>query len=169
MVMVAPVIPAVTDSELENILEAAKDAGALAAGYVMLRLPWEVKDLFEDWLRTHQPGKAAHVMSLMRQMHGRDPKLTIEENAPSVAAEDETQILEPDLATPLPTPYRKNEHYSSQWGVRQRGSGQLAQMIEQRFRLAVKRLGLDRWRDLKLDTTRFKVPPAAGDQMTLTL
>jgi len=70
MVLAAPVIPFVTDAELEDILEAARDTGALAAGYVMLRLPWEVKDLFRDWLDAHVPLKAAHVMSLVQQMRG---------------------------------------------------------------------------------------------------
>jgi len=70
MVMVAPVIPFVTDAELEQILEAAKEAGALAAGYVMLRLPYEVKDLFREWLDAHVPLKAKHVMSLVQQMRG---------------------------------------------------------------------------------------------------
>jgi DNA repair photolyase len=69
-VLVAPVIPALTDGELEAILGAARKAGAGSAGYVLLRLPREVKGLFEDWLAQHQPGRAEHVMSLLRQMHG---------------------------------------------------------------------------------------------------
>jgi DNA repair photolyase len=69
-VMVAPVIPALTDHELEGILEAAAAAGAQWAGYVLLRLPHEVKDLFREWLATHYPDRAAHVMSLVQQMRG---------------------------------------------------------------------------------------------------
>jgi DNA repair photolyase len=69
-VMVAPVIPAVTDHELEAILEAAHGAGAQSASYVLLRLPHELKDLFRDWLQAHLPDRAAHVMSLVRQMRG---------------------------------------------------------------------------------------------------
>ena len=69
-VMVAPVIPFLTDSQLEPILEAAADAGAGSAGYVLLRLPFEVKELFKDWLDKHFPLKADHVMSLVRQMRG---------------------------------------------------------------------------------------------------
>ena len=69
-VMVAPVIPAITDPELESILEAARDAGARSAGYVLLRLPHEIKDLFRDWLAQRFPERAEHVMSLIRQMHG---------------------------------------------------------------------------------------------------
>jgi DNA repair photolyase len=72
-VMVAPVIPALTDHELERILEACAAAGARWAGYVLLRLPYEVKDLFRGWLAEHYPERAAHVMSLIRDMRdGRE-------------------------------------------------------------------------------------------------
>jgi DNA repair photolyase len=72
-VMVAPVIPALTDHESERILEAAAAAGATAASYVMLRLPHEVAALFREWLQTHEPLKAAHVMSRVRALRaGRD-------------------------------------------------------------------------------------------------
>jgi DNA repair photolyase len=72
-VLVAPVIPAITDHELEAILEAARQAGASSAGYVLLRLPYEVKDLFREWLAAHYPDRAAHVMSLIHQArNGRD-------------------------------------------------------------------------------------------------
>ncbi|HEX3845588.1 MAG TPA: PA0069 family radical SAM protein [Steroidobacteraceae bacterium] len=69
-VMVAPVIPALTDHEMEGILEAAAAAGARWAGYVLLRLPYEVKDLFREWLAAHYPDRAEHVMSLVQQMRG---------------------------------------------------------------------------------------------------
>ena len=69
-VNVAPVVPFLTDSELEAILASAADAGAGHASYVLLRLPWEVAPLFRDWLQTHFPLKAAHVMSRMQQMRG---------------------------------------------------------------------------------------------------
>jgi DNA repair photolyase len=69
-VMFAPVIPALNDEELENVLTAAKDAGALSAGYVLLRLPLEIKDLFREWLEESFPDRAKHVMSLVRQMRG---------------------------------------------------------------------------------------------------
>ncbi|MEQ1527309.1 MAG: PA0069 family radical SAM protein [Gallionella sp.] len=67
-VMVAPVIPFLTDSELENLLQAAQENDARSAAYTLLRLPYEVKDLFKDWLVTHYPLKAEHVMSRMREM-----------------------------------------------------------------------------------------------------
>src|SRR5262245_46040707 len=69
-VMVAPIIPFVNDRHMEEILERAREAGATAAGYVLLRLPYEVAPLFKDWLATHYPLQADHVMSLVRQMRG---------------------------------------------------------------------------------------------------
>jgi DNA repair photolyase len=69
-VMAAPVIPFLTDAELEKILEAAHQHGARSAGYTLLRLPYELKDLFKDWLSTHYPLKAEHVMNRMREMRG---------------------------------------------------------------------------------------------------
>jgi DNA repair photolyase len=69
-VNVAPVIPFLTDSELESILEGAANAGASTAAYTLLRLPWEVKDIFRAWLEEHFPLKAAHVMSRVHQMRG---------------------------------------------------------------------------------------------------
>ena len=69
-VLVAPVIPMITDMHLEHILEAAREAGAQSAGYVLLRLPHELKDIWREWLRLHYPDRAEHVMSLIRQMRG---------------------------------------------------------------------------------------------------
>ncbi len=69
-VMVAPVIPGLTDHEMEAILEAAREAGASRAGYVVLRLPREIKDLFREWLAAHAPNKAKRVIRLVREMRG---------------------------------------------------------------------------------------------------
>jgi DNA repair photolyase len=69
-VLVAPVIPAITDHEMEDILAAAKAAGATRAGYVLLRLPHELKILFREWLDEHYPDRAKHVMSLINQARG---------------------------------------------------------------------------------------------------
>lgn len=63
-------IPMINDCELEKILQSAKDAGALYAGYTFIRLPYEVKDLFKEWLAKHYPDRAEHVMSLIKQMRG---------------------------------------------------------------------------------------------------
>lgn len=67
---VAPVIPFLTDHELETLLEQGREAGATAAGYILLRLPWELKELFRNWLENHFPLKAAHVMSRVQEMRG---------------------------------------------------------------------------------------------------
>ena len=72
-VMFAPVIPGLNDHELEAVLGRAAEAGAMAAGYVVLRLPREIKDLFREWLEAARPDRARKVMSLVRQMRqGRD-------------------------------------------------------------------------------------------------
>ena len=128
-VLVAPVIPALNDSEIERILAAAAEAGALSAGYVLLRLPREVKDLFVEWLAVHAPDKAKRVMGLVRDTRG-------------------------------------GRDYDSRWGKRMTGTGAYAEMIARRFRLASRRLGLDR-RDWTLDTSRFQPPARAGDQLSL--
>ena len=131
-VSVAPVIPQLTDKDLEGILEAAAAHGARLATWVMLRLPREVKDLFRDWLAQHYPLRAAHVMSLVQQVRGG----------------------------------RDND---PQFGSRMRGQGQFADLIARRFALACKRLGLNEDRTLRLDTTRFRPPKAAGAEAQLDL
>ncbi len=125
--MVAPVIPMITDMELEQILAAAKEAGARSAGYVLLRLPLEIAELFEEWLTSHFPDRAAHVMSLIRQSRG-------------------------------------GKNYDSRFGVRMKGEGVFAELLSQRFKLAIKRLDLNRRGDYGLDCTQF-CPP--GAQMLL--
>jgi DNA repair photolyase len=119
-VMVAPVIPQLNDRDLEAILAASADAGASDAGYILLRLPREVQPLFRDWLDAHYPLRAAHVMSLMRQLHG-------------------------------------GRAYDAAFGVRQLGNGPFAELLSQRFAIALRRCGLDRKAPL-LDTSHF-VPP----------
>ncbi len=76
-VMVAPMIPGLTDKSIEEVLEAAAAAGAQAAGWIMLRLPHEVKPLFKEWLVTHYPLRATHVMNIVRDVRGgreNDPR-----------------------------------------------------------------------------------------------
>lgn len=121
-VMSAPMIPGLTCHELESILEAAQAAGATRAGMTLVRLPYEIKDLFVEWLEAHAPDRAARVLSLIRQC--REGKL----NDP-------------------------------EFGTRMVGSGPVAEAIQARFRLAVKRLGLDAPRRA-LDCSKFKVPTA---------
>jgi len=129
-ILVAPIIPALTDHEMEKILEAAVEMGARWAGYVMLRLPYEVKDLFREWLAEHHPQRAAHIMSLIHDVRGgRD-------NDPN-------------------------------FGSRMRGTGPVAQLIRNRFQVAHRRLGLDAFERISLDTTLFRRPGIAGAQMNL--
>ena len=130
-VMVAPVVPAITDHEMEAILEAAAQAGARWAAYVLLRLPYEIKDLFREWLAQHFPDRAAHVMSLIRDMRdGRD-------NDPN-------------------------------FGSRMRGTGPIAELLRNRFKVACKRLDLNSGgREIPQPTHLFRPPAVAGSQFTL--
>ncbi|WP_299258020.1 PA0069 family radical SAM protein [uncultured Kushneria sp.] len=121
-IITAPMIPMINDMELEKLLQAGLDAGATSAGYTLLRLPLEVRPLFEQWLLEHFPDRAAHVMSLIRQSRG-------------------------------------GRDYDSRFGHRLRGEGPFADLLAQRFRLSIRRLGLNRRREEeRLDTTRFAPP-----------
>ncbi|MDB5863886.1 MAG: radical protein, partial [Betaproteobacteria bacterium] len=128
-VLVAPVVPFLTDQQIEPVLETAWEHGARQAGYVLLRLPWEVKDLFKDWLERNYPLKAKHIMSRVHEMReGRD-------NDPS-------------------------------FGTRMIGSGKFAELLEQRFDIACKRIGFNARRGRSLDKALFRVP-GKPDQMQL--
>ncbi|TMM54713.1 PA0069 family radical SAM protein [Sulfitobacter sabulilitoris] len=104
-VMASPLIPALTDPELEAILAAGAGAGAEHAGWIMLRLPREVSPLVRDWLARHFPDRAGRIMARLREMHG-------------------------------------GKDYDATWHRRMRGEGPYADVIAQRFDLAVRRLGL---------------------------
>jgi DNA repair photolyase len=69
-VMAAPIVPAINDSEIERILQAGREAGATEAGFVLLRLPMELKELFREWLATEFPERAARAINILRSMHG---------------------------------------------------------------------------------------------------
>ncbi len=130
-VMVAPVVPAITDHEMEAILEAASGAGARWAAYVLLRLPYEIKDLFREWLAQHFPDRAAHVMSLIHDMRGgRD-------NDPN-------------------------------FGARMRGTGPIAELLRNRFKIACRRLNLSSGgREIPSPTHLFRPPIVEGSQFRL--
>ncbi len=128
-VMVAPIIPGLNDHEIEGILEAAHDAGATDAGYVVLRLPLELKELFREWLATEFPDRAKRVVSILRSMHG-------------------------------------GKDYIAEFGIRQKGSGPYALQIASRFRLALKRLGMNQ-RHLRLRCDLFQPPVPTGGQLSL--
>lgn len=128
-VMTAPVIPAINDHELEDLLAAAAGAGAGHAAWILLRLPNEVADLFRDWLQVHFPDRADHVLSLVSQSRGgraNDPR----------------------------------------FGFRMTGTGPFAALIERRFALAARRLGLARVSS-DLDCSRFRVPGSDSPQLGL--
>jgi len=126
-VLVAPLIPALTDTELETILEQARQVGAQHAGYILIRLPHELKDMFQDWLYTHEPLKAKHVLNQIREMRG-------------------------------------GQLYDNRFGVRMRGTGEYASIIQKRFNLAYKRLGF--LSAPALDISCFK-PPVKSPQFSL--
>jgi DNA repair photolyase len=76
-VLASPMIPDLNEAELERVLEAAAAAGAVTAGYILIRLPYELKRIFEDWLTAHYPTKAAKVLAALREMRGgqlNDPR-----------------------------------------------------------------------------------------------
>jgi len=127
--MAAPLIPGLTDHELERILEAGAEAGARAAAWIVLRLPFEVSPLFREWLAVNAPLKAARVMARVREVHG-------------------------------------GKDYDAEWGKRQTGSGTYATLIDHRFRIACRRLGLDGGMP-KLRCDLFRVPVRPGDQLSL--
>lgn len=121
--MLAPVIPVLTEAEIERLLGAAHDAGASSANYVLLRLPLEVSGLFRDWLDRHHPAAARRILQHVSDLRdGRDN--------------------------------------DSRFGTRMRGQGPYAELIAQRFRLAVRRLGLERECTLRSDL--FAAPSRHG-------
>lgn len=129
-VLASPMIPFVNDSELEQIIHAAADAGAQSAHYMLLRLPHELTELFEGWLRTHVPDRADHVLNRIRDMRGG-------------ALND------------------------AQFGRRMTGQGIFADLIRQRFHVALKKAGLGNERLTSLDCSQFRVPPKTCDQLGL--
>lgn len=89
-VLVAPLIPALNDKDIEPILERVADAGATSAHYVMLRLPYELKELFHDWLERHYPLRKQHVISIIRQTRSErdnDPRFGTRMTGEGVFAE----------------------------------------------------------------------------------
>jgi DNA repair photolyase len=122
-VLVAPLIPILNDHELENILQLSRDAGAVDAGYVLLRLPHELKDLFVEWLQTHEPLKANHIMNRIYDSRG-------------------------------------GKAYDSTFDSRMRGTGEYADLLAQRFHLAMKKLAFPGSPQLK--SYLFKLKPLSG-------
>jgi DNA repair photolyase len=118
--LVAPVIPGLNDHEIPTILEAAAEAGARFAGYVMLRLPHGIKELFHNWLERHYPERKDKVLSRIREVRSGN-------------------LSDPNF------------------GSRMRGEGEIAEVIERLFKLAMKKHGYE-GRGPKLFTAGFRVP-----------
>lgn len=124
-VSVAPQIPFITE-DMEQVLEAARDAGARTAFYTVLRLPWELDALFRDWLTVHYPQRAARVMARVQDLH----HLTDAQRA-------------------------VGKTYDSDFATRMKGSGLWADLLRQRFANTCRRLGLNRERE-GLDLGQFR-------------
>ena len=124
-VSVAPQIPFITE-DMEQVLEAARDAGARTAFYTVLRLPWELDALFREWLTVHYPQRAARVMARVQDLH----HLTDAQRA-------------------------AGKTYDSDFATRMKGSGLWADLLRQRFANTCRRLGLNRERE-GLDLGQFR-------------
>jgi len=130
-VSVAPQIPFINE-DMEQVLEAAADAGARSAFYTVLRLPWELDPLFREWLALHYPQRAQRVMARVQDLHGIG-------GAQRAAGRS----------------------YDSHFATRMRGSGLWADLLRQRFAAACRRLGLDRERQA-LDASQYRPALARG-------
>ena len=130
-VSVAPQIPFLNE-DMEQVLEAARDAGARSAFYTVLRLPWELDGLFKEWLQVHYPQRAARVLARVQDLHGLD---AAQRNA--------------------------GKSYDSDFATRMKGSGLWADLLRQRFAGACRRLGLNRER-VELDVSQFRPGLARG-------
>ncbi len=124
-VSVAPQIPFITE-DMEQVLEAAHDAGARSAFYTVLRLPWELDALFREWLQVHYPQRAARVMARVQDLHN----LTDAQRS-------------------------AGKTYNSDFVSRMKGSGLWADLVRQRFATTCRKLGLNRER-VELDLSQFR-------------
>lgn len=127
-VLTAPLIPMLNDAELETILQVCRTEGALDAGYVLLRLPHEIKDLFTEWLHIHAPLKAERILHLIYETHG-------------------------------------GKAYDSAFGTRMTGTGEYARLLNQRFRLAKKKLAFPGEPDFNVSL--FRPPQPRHGQLDL--
>ena len=124
----APVIPYLNDGEMETILGEARKAGCHSAGYLLLRLPLEIKDLFQEWLAAHYPLKAKRVMNRVRDT-------------------------------------REGALYDARFGSRMTGTGEYAELLGKRFRVACRQLGYEE--PATLDESRFTRPGPESGQLEL--
>ncbi len=125
-IFIAPVIPGLNDYEIESVLQQCAAAGAVRARWTMIRLPQEVKQLFDEWVNDRFPNQASKIFSLIRQV-------------------------------------RAGTDNDSEFFSRMRGSGPIADMIDRRFEMALRKFGLDN-SSLLLDRSKFRHQPAAPMQ-----
>ncbi len=128
IVLIAPVIPMLNDEEMETILNECRQLGAVDAGYILLRLPYELKELFTEWLNTHEPLKAERIMHRIFDARG-------------------------------------GKAYDAQFGVRMTGTGEYADLLQQRFRLAKKKLASPG--EPAFNVTLFRPPQPSKGQLDL--
>lgn len=143
-VSVAPIAPFLNEPELERILEAARDAGARHAQYMVLRLPWELKDLFAGWLAAHVPDRAERVLNRLRDLREAQPA-----SATHRGDARERRLNDPEFFT------------------RMKGRGKWAELVGLRFQVATRKLGLNAQR-AQLRTDLF-VPPRADGELQAQL
>jgi len=122
-VSVAPQIPFLNE-DMEQVLQAAREAGAGSAFYTVLRLPWELSDLFQQWLQLHYPQRAQRVMARIQELRG-------------------------------------GADYDARYGLRMSGQGTWAALLQRRFEVCTRRLGLNQHKTV-LDLSRFRPPAAPG-------
>jgi len=139
-VSLAPIAPFINEPELERVLEAAREAGASHAQYMVLRLPWELKELFGEWLATHFPDRAERVLNRLHEMRSGE--------APSEPRGPQDGQAQRRLNDP-------------RFFSRMKGRGRWAELIRLRFQVATRKLGLNRDR-LDLRTDLFVAPRADG-------
>jgi DNA repair photolyase len=132
-VSVGPQIPFLND-DMEQVLEAAAAAGASSAFFTVLRLPWELNPLFQEWLALHYPQRAARVLARVRDLH-------------QISAEDRIT----------------GKSYNSKFATRMRGDGIWAELLAQRFRKTCARLGLNKLRH-ELDLRQFDPSKLSAQQ-----
>ena len=142
-VSVAPIAPFLNEPELEQILKAAREAGAHHAQYMVLRLPWELKELFQDWLARHYPDRAERVLNRLHEMRAAS---------------------EPDAAHPR-AEARTRRLNDPRFHSRMKGQGKWAELIRLRYEVTVRKLGYERGR-IALRTDLF-TPPSPDGQLGL--
>ena len=130
-VSVAPQIPFITE-DMEQVLAAARDAGATSAFYTVIRLPWELNALMREWLQLHYPQRAERVLARIQDLHGIDATARI-----------------------------AGKSYDSSHATRMKGSGLWADLLRQRFEKTCARLGLNRQRT-ELDLSQYRPALARG-------